>query len=68
MSIPLRRDFLQFHSALEPLANEWPNLLPEEIAQKVMTPYQLMSEKIIDFVADKEPDIHAKLANDHTMH
>lgn len=68
MSIPLRHDFIQFAAALDTVVEKWQPLSEEEAKAKVMTPYQLMAEKVIDSVADTTPGLHPKLTNDHARH
>lgn len=70
MSLPLRRDFIRFQAALDTVAEEWDPLSEDEVAEKTMTPYQLMAEKVIDHIIDSDPtgDIHAKLINDDARH
>ena len=68
MPVPLRRDFIQFTTALDTVVEQWQPLLETEAKTKVMTPYQLMAEKVIDSVAHADPDLHPKLTNDHARH
>ncbi len=68
MSIPLRHDFIQFTTALDTVVEGWQPLSQEEVATKVMTPYQLMAEKTIDRVTATDPDLHTRLTNDQARH